>query len=178
MMKKITLLITIIVLFSLTICFIGCEEENSPKSKSKMQIAQDTAEEIMNCFIAKDENALYSILSPKIQNSSRTKEEIRIAFDFIDGEIISYDLPTDTGGGGHSIREGKIVSDNMTPRIYNVITNSGKRYTIGFQYFLIFEEDENVVGVYTMLISLMDDESPLNGAFIERIKIGGLLTDE
>jgi len=177
-MKKITLLITIIVLFSLTICFIGCEEENSPKSKSKLQIAQDTAEEIMNCFIAKDENALYSILSPKIQNSKKTKEEIRIAFDLIEGEIVSYDLPTDTGGGGRSVKDGKVVSDNMTPSVYNIMTSLDKRYEIGFQYFLIFEEDKDVEGIYTIIIDLMDEERAHIGGFLERIKIGGLLTDE
>ena len=56
----------------------------------------------------------------------------------------------------------------MTPHISNIITDTGKKYRITFQYVLIFEDDRSVEGLGDLIISLIDEkELP-----IERIGIG------
>ena len=162
-MKKVILFFAIVSLLFHTTVLTGCVRN------AKLQIARDVAQDIMDCFINKDEETLFSLLSPDAQEFHLTKEQIQEAFDFIDGEIISYDLPTDTGGGGKSIDGRRVISENMTPWIENIITNSKKMYRITFNYRLILESDKNAKGVRDIFISLIDDE---NGKFIERMAIG------
>jgi len=121
----------------------------------------------MDCFIDNDEEKLYSLFSTKSKKYYKLEEQIEAAFDFIDGEIISYELPTDTGGGGYEIENGKTIADNMTPWIY-IETDSGKIYRIVFQYFTVFVEDRNGEGLYCIIVSLLDNKKSL----IERIAIG------
>jgi len=172
-LKKIILIsVIIIVLLLLAIRFTGCEENtNYIPQKSNLQIAQEVGQEIMDAFINKDEEALYSLLSPNAKEYYMTREQIKTAFDFIDGEIISYDLPSKTGGGGESIEKGKVVSKNMTPRITNIKTDKGKTYRISFRYNFIVNGDSEEKGVRNIFISWMDKGSNVDG-FFDRIAIG------
>ncbi|MCL2109888.1 MAG: DUF5104 domain-containing protein [Oscillospiraceae bacterium] len=95
-------------------------------------------------------------------------EQIQKAFEFIDGEIISYELPTSTGGGGRVVEEGKLMSENISPQIKNIETDIGKIYRISFQYFLTFEYDEDVVGVRFIHISIINE----NNLSLESLTIG------
>ena len=164
-MKKVVLFFTIISLFFNAIGFSGCVGGDSD-----LQIARNVAQDIMDCFINKDEEALYSLLSPNAQNFHLTREQIQEAFEFIDGEIISYDLPTTTGGGGHSKENGVITAKNMTPRIRNIVTNSGDIYKICFDYRLILESDRNSEGLDDIIIRLM--ESEYGEKYLEEVVIG------
>jgi len=168
-LKKIILIFAIIiVLLFLAIKFTGCKEyinDNSPKSN--LDIARDVAQNIMDCFIDKDEEALYSILAQEAQEFEFTKKQIHEAFDFIDGEIISYELPTDTGGGGFYKRSGKVMSESIAPCIY-FKTDKEKLYSIWFQYFLIHVDDINIQGLDRISVSLLDKDE----ALVERLGIG------
>ena len=156
-MKKIIVFLSTILLFNL----VGCEN-------SKLKIAQEVAQEIMEVFVAEDIEALYSLLSHNAQNYPNIREQIREAFDFIDGEIISYELPTDTGGGGKDIKHGKVTHENITPWIENIETDSGKMYLIGFRYDLVFESDKNAEGLGNIMIDLLDERKRM----VERLGIG------
>jgi len=164
MKKALSVLAAVVLLLS------ACgEDEGSAETaqKSNLDIARDVAQDIMDCFIDKDEEKLYSLFSTKSKKYYKLEEQIEAAFDFIDGEIISYELPTDTGGGGYEIENGKTIADNMTPWIY-IETDSGKMYRIVFQYFTVFVEDRNGEGLYCIIVSLLDNKKSL----IERIAIG------
>jgi hypothetical protein len=95
-----------------------------------------------------------------------TKEQIQKAFNFIEGKIISYELPNDTGGGGKSVKHGKVMSENMTPWIH-IETDLGKTYRIVFQYFLIFENTQNE-GVCRIIVSLLDEKK----SYVKHTAIG------
>ena len=106
-MKRITSLLTAFCLLFLATGFTGCEEGKGSvsQSKSNLQIAQEVSQKIMDSLIAKDEEALFLMLKQRCQEFYLTREQISTAFDFFDGEIISYNLPTTTGGGGNLRKE-------------------------------------------------------------------------
>ena len=165
-----------VIIFLFTPKNISTEKNNTELKTSefspKLQLAREVAQDIMGCFIDEDEERLFSLLSQPAQEFHRTKEQIQEAFDLVEGEIISYELPDGTGGGGREVENGVVTADNMTPRINNVITDSGKKYTISFQYFLIFEDDRSVEGLDNIIISLLDDDNWL----VERVQIGSELS--
>ena len=163
MRKNFFSIIIVILLPILLLSFTGC--------KSKLQIARDVGQDIMNAFIAKDEDALYSLLSPNAKNSPNIREQIQEAFDFIDGEIVSYELPTDTGGGGRAMERGKVTHENITPWIDYIKTDSTeekKHYRLQFRYDLVFKDDKNSEGLSNIIVSLLDE----NRSLIERTAIG------
>jgi len=161
--KKIFFIVTALSLFFI-LGLKGCSEQNdAAETTPKFQIANEVAQEIMDCFINKDEEALYSLLSPSAREYEHTSEQIKEAFDLIDGEIISYGLPIDIG---------KTTSENMSPCIENIKTDSGEKYSIEFQYS--FAADENTgewQGVCLIFVSWIDENSNV-GDFFERIEIG------
>jgi len=164
MKKVISVLAAVVLLLS------ACGEDDGSvetAKKSNLDIAREVSQIIVDAFINKDEEMLVSTFSQQLKNYSQVKEQIQSAFDFIDGEIISYELPTDTGGGGYEIENGKTIAEDMTPWIY-IETDSGKMYRIVFQYFTVFVEDRNGEGLYCIIVSLLDDKKSL----IERIAIG------
>jgi len=170
MKKAILFLATAFISFFAT-GFSGCGEDDismETAEKSDLQIAREVSQVIIDAFINKDEEALYSILAQEMQEFELTKDQIKAALELIDGEIVSYELPTDTGGGGERTEGGKTVSKNMTPWIY-FYTDSGNIYRISFQYFLIFENsEENGTGICRMIVSLLDE----NKSLVKRVGIG------
>jgi len=162
---------TLSVLAAVVILLSGCGEDDGSvetAKKSNLDIAREVAQDIMDCFIDNDQETLYSIFSQYTKETYPINEQIQEAFCFIDGEIISYDLPTDTGGGGESVENGRITSQNMTPWIEYIKTDSGKMYRITFQYFTIFNKDKNVEGLRSIIVSLINEKESL----IERTAIG------
>ena len=91
MKKLIPVLLSVSLLFLAT-GFTGCEKD------SELQLARNVGQDIIDCFINKDGETLYSLLSPNAKNFPNVKEQIQEAFNYIDGEIISYELPVTTGG--------------------------------------------------------------------------------
>jgi hypothetical protein len=154
----------IIVICCLFLILTGCKSGQN----YELQLAREVAQEIMDAVIEKDEELLFSLLSQNQQNYHKISEQIQEAFDFIDGEIISYELPTNTLGGGKVLENGKVISENIRIDIKNVETNSGKKYHIIIQYFLIFKEDINVEGIRLIRINLIDDSSKI----VDNVTIG------
>lgn len=161
--------VSLFLVIGFTGCGKGCDANNEPEKKSNLEIARDVAQDIMDCFINKDEEELYLMLSKNAQDFYMTKGQIKSAFDFIDGEIISYKLPTDTGGGGESVEHGKVTAQDMTPWITNIKTTSGNNYRITFQYFTVVNKYvENMKGLNDIFVSILDE----NESLIKRIVIG------
>jgi len=146
-----------LIIICLSLLLSGCNSNvQTARQNSNLQIAQDVAQEIINTFIERDEEVLYSLLSQAAKDFEKTREQIQEAFDFIDGEIVSYELPNDTGGGGGSKDNGRITSRSITPRINDVLTDAGKIYRISFHYRLINENNRNLEGLDAILISSVD----------------------
>jgi len=158
-------LLALNVLLSLTSCSFNYPFTGG---SSELQLAKTIAQEIMDVIVERDEEALYLLFSTETQAFHMTREQITEAFDFIDGEIISYELPTSTGGGGKSVREGIVTAENFSPRISYVITDTGKEYRISFQYYLVLENNKNAEGLSSITISVIEG----NYGYADRVSIG------
>lgn len=86
-------------------------------------------------------------------------KEIQQAFDYIDGDIVSYE-EFDAGTDGEKVRDGEVVEKHSSPYIWGITTNTDKKYRIiisnreicrdhpeyeGFSEILILYEDSNLV---------------------------------
>jgi len=158
-MKKITIICCVIIsiIFSTSCGLI----ERKP---SNLQLAQDMGQRIIDAFIAEDEDALYAVLSEKAQNFYRTKEQIQEAFDFIEGEIISYELARHTGGGSKAIEGGVVVHESISSIIRFIKTDTGHTYQIIASYVLIDKDRDGTLGISGIILSLCDESGdPIGG---------------
>jgi len=153
-MKKLSFPAIAVVLAVLSGCFFNPrdllllrESETEATLSPDMQLAIDLSQQIMDCFINKDADTLYSLFSPDAQQFPIIKEQIDEAMNFINGNIISYELPTRPDYGGGSWEHGVQTAKSMDPEIDKVITDTGYEYRIGWQYFLILRGRPDEVGL-------------------------------
>ncbi|MCL2634699.1 MAG: DUF5104 domain-containing protein [Oscillospiraceae bacterium] len=148
-MRKIILSI-ILVISMITVT--GCVETDSAKVRAM-------SEEIMQCFINKDVETLKNMFSPAILTMhDDIDEQIQNAFDFIDGEIISYRIPT-----AHNMHKqtdgGKATLHTIQPRISNIETVEGKIYRIYYAGQLANAKNEDRVGLTGLRVDFDDGTS-------------------
>jgi len=152
--------------FSFLFSLAGCS--------SRLQLAREITQEVINAFIAEDEEALHSILARKTKDDLQTRQQIQAAFDFIEGEITSYELPDKfpafayVTGGGKTRENGEITFESMEPIIKNIETDSGGKYQIMVQYIFINEANKDSEGIRFISVRLLDEK----GGVIESSKIG------
>ena len=75
-----------------------------------------------------------------IDNYTDIDTQIDEAFDFIDGEIVSYDEPFSSASGG-------VEKKSYGAQTQNIITDKGTEYKISFEGWLTNEEEPEKVGV-------------------------------
>lgn len=150
MVKKICVAIIIIMLFSSTSC-IG-------ESFEMQEEIKDTAGKVMEYIANEDADSLFNMFSPYIKENRKdeTMNEIEKAFEYIDGEIVSYEYRGE-GGGGKSKRDGKIVLYRCYPEFGEVITDTGTEYIVSITHYHIWDEKPEWEGVGKIVIYEEDD---------------------
>ena len=144
MLKKyIIILPLVLILMLITSC------NRDPEYKSPDQIATEMQAKIMECFLNGDQERIKDMLCEKCKKSPDIDEQIKKAFKFIDGEIISYNK--DHWGSSGGAYERKDIGGHTS----EVMTNKGTEYTISYKAWLTNEEDPDLVGVY--FISIKND---------------------
>jgi len=133
--------------------FTSSPKSNEPYVNPAGTIANELSQEVIDGFIARDEEAVLSFFDFKSQKSPTIEKQIQEAFYFIDGNIISYELPQNTGWSGLG---GGIA--NYAPVIKNVITDTGKKYEIKLQYYLDAKIYERVRSSYIYVYSDKNNE--------------------
>lgn len=142
-MKKIFALITVILL-SVSL-FVGCETKPNK---------QELAEEIIRCFEEKDSDGLKSVFCEEIQNMHSLDEEIRSAFDYIDGDIIDYNI--EQGSDGKSVDDGKITKREFNIQIRNIKTTTQNEYLISFAYMSLNADNPEKIGISKLSVGTYD----------------------
>lgn len=136
MLKKICIVIISVTTLLLTGCNFDGEEYKTPS-----QQAEELQSDIIECFINKDKETLKSYYSKYvIENYTNIDTQIDEAFDFIDGEIVSYDEPFPSECGG-------MEKKSYGAQTQNIITDKGTEYKISFEGWLTNEEEPEKVGV-------------------------------
>ena len=144
-MKKVYLLI-----LSLLLILSSCGFRDRKPSPSK--VAKSHASTIIECFNTGDIETLKSLFCENIQNTHNLDKEIAEAIEFIDGKIISEGDWYGMYAGGESVREGKLVKQDVHPGMENVITDTGSIYRIVFASYLVYENDKKNVGMIYITI--------------------------
>lgn len=148
-MKRILSCIMIIVT---TVMLYGC---NDPNYKTPSEIGQMKNEIIMEALKARDKEKLKQVLAKALQNQENIDAEIDNLINFIDGNIISYDIGLALPGRGSSDEKGLIyeVYDGKTQ---NIVTDKGKRYYLHYATYYVNRNHQDYVGV--IQIKLCDTE--------------------
>ncbi len=160
-MKK--LISIFLVLTVSTLCFAGCIGVGfaTPEEKAKQQSSQ-----IIKCFENKDKDRLKSMFCKTVSDKCNLDEEIQEAFDFINGEIVSYDEPHGISGGA-SFEDGERIRQSLRGHISYIKTDTDKTYNLRFHSYLIFKANKNNVGVTNISLILQNDKVYDIGEFIE-----------
>ncbi|MBD5082314.1 MAG: DUF5104 domain-containing protein [Ruminococcaceae bacterium] len=142
-----TVMIALIVLSS------GCS--GSEEYRSPDDLAKERQSEIMECFVKKDGETLKSFFSEYInENYSDIDVQIKTAFDFLDGEIISYDEPFSSALG--NLDEKYYGGDTR-----NIITDKDTEYRIIFHSYLTNDKEPKKVGISCITIINMTEGAKL-----------------
>ena len=152
-MKKL-LLISSIIMITMAL-LTGCISSNSDYITPDQQ-ADNLTVQIFDCFLNNDSETLKNLFSLNVQESHDLDTEIQEAFDYIGGDIISYDEPDGTIQGKTRRAEEGITQMVLGGSIRNIETDTGKTYRISFTSYAINKDDEDDVGVIS--IGVIDEE--------------------
>lgn len=150
LVKKISVIIVLLFAFSLTAC-------TGNQQVDKKEIG-NTVEQMMGYIIDENKTELFGFFSTDIRENRKeeTLNEMDKAFDFINGNIVSYDY-AGIGGGEENKNDGKIYYFNCYPEFRNVTTDTGYKYTIEFTYHYIWSEKPERQGICKIEIINNDD---------------------
>lgn len=146
-MKKNILLVILLIMTTLVSC-----GENDYKTPDES--ANEMINNIVYCFKSKDKETLKTYFSTQMQNHSNLDYEIEIAFEFIDGEIVSVGKPDASCIGPMSDKAyGAIIRD--------ITTDKGIVYKIDFNGKYRCDDDKSREGVEGIRLINMTDDSKL-----------------
>jgi len=140
MKKVITIVIIIIVSTIITAC------ANDPNYKTPDERSKQQQINVVECFKNKDAEKFKKMFCPKIISKGNIDNEIQEAFNFIDGDIVSYDEPRGRIGG-KTIQYGRTTECEFRGKIVNIKTDTGHLYHITFTSYDIFNDDADKVGI-------------------------------
>lgn len=155
--------ITLIVILSLIGCSFIYEDEDY---QTPEEYATEQSEYIIECVVNKDKEGLKAVFSKHISETHDLDKEIDEFFEFIDGEIASYDEPEGRECGG-IIYYGECRERELNGWTENIMTDTGKKYRISFMMYQICKSNPDYVGVE--LITITDKTDTKDG---ERRYIG------
>jgi len=145
-MKKYLLIFFLILIFFIPSC--NFKEDGAEALKI-------TADEVIRCFDEDDISALKLLFSKYTLNEALDIEtQITNAFSCYDGKSESYSFHY-LGFDGETIN-GEWEDKHSTVRIKNIKTTSEKTYIISYVEYLVYHDDEEMVGIIGM--SLRDEE--------------------
>lgn len=157
-MKKLNVLIVscVMVMALLSACGSGrldiLYSDMANMEKSNLEITND----VLGCFSENDAEGLKVLLCAKTQGLTDIDEQILTAFDFFEGEVISFDDYL-LGYESESTENGKTTFLERSWNIKDIITNEGAAYNIFINVYSICKDDKNREGISQITITRSDD---------------------
>lgn len=111
--------------------------------------------EIIRCFNEKDSEDLKSLFCTNTQNYYNIDREILTTFSFYNGISESYSVKN-ASRMGDGYKDGKMYVEHFSPKITNIVTDTGNIYSIGFTAYSVYDYDPGWVGIG--VIALYDSE--------------------
>ncbi len=140
-MKKVVLLVMGIMIF---LVLTGETKQNGYLSADEK--AQKQSRKIIEAVEKGDKKAIKKMCSEEFKSIENFDEQLDEFFEFIDGEIMSYDEPEGIYRGRKSSENG-ITEENLKGEIDNIKTDEGKTYRISFFSDSINKEYPECVGI-------------------------------
>ena len=168
-MGKINKRIIILTLsFLIAVLFTSCSEERVSTAFEKLldgainvleflnsddETEKTNAELVLQYIQEKNTDAIYDMLCKRLKKQPDISERIEETFDFIEGDVVSYETGYASGGMA-STRTGKYRKAeyrNCNP----IETTSGNTYQLVISYYDQNDFDRDLVGIYG--ITLIDN---------------------
>lgn len=146
--KKIMVLI-----ISLLLCITSCSGKSEIINSG---YSEKVSENIIECFNNKDVDGLIQMISPYVLETREVEEQIKNAYEVIEGTITSYEVLS--FGYDGSIRDGKWVIKNEQVKIHKVITDNGEEYIIDYSEYITNKDDKSKEGIYLIILRDKDNE--------------------
>ena len=118
--------------------------------------AEKVSEELICCINEKDVDGIEQLFNLYFQNEEKLRDDIEDFLDYIDGEIVDYNINF-RGEVGSWIEDGKWVEQEVQTNLENIITDTGTKYFIVFREYMIYKKDETKEGV--CLLTLRDENN-------------------
>ena len=157
-------ILSYIMFLIVTVTLCGCGDSNY---KTPSEIGQMKNKTIMEALKAKDKEKLKNVLAKAMQNQENIDEEIDNLMNFIDGNIVSYDI------GGVSSPRGRSDEDGWVYRVYdgeteNIVTDTGKKYELKYYMYYVNRNHKDYEGVtqvelYDTEIFTQENDYPASG---------------
>lgn len=109
------------------------------------------AELVLQYIQEKNTDAIYDMLCKRLKKQSGIREQIEDTFDFIEGDVVSYETGYASGGMA-TTRTGKYrmsKSDDCNP----IETTSGNTYQLVITYYDRNDFERDLVGIYRITLS-------------------------
>ncbi|MCM1525045.1 MAG: DUF5104 domain-containing protein, partial [Ruminococcus sp.] len=116
----------------------------------------ECALKVIDCFINKDSETLKELFCSKVKNKVDFDEQIDEAFEFVKGNIISYDDHI-TSSSSVDYDEGKLVKRHYGPSIKNIKTDAKRTYKLYINLYTVYDKDEEQVGITSLTIYENED---------------------
>ena len=148
--------------------FSGCSVYDSMRNRSEFSQKNKEIENIIiDCINGELEPAeLSSLFCRRVSDKHDIEQEISGAIEFVDGNLIADGIRWSNSGGQESVNDGKTdLYESWIHTLDPIKTDTGKDYDISFSMCHIDLENEDLVGLSYINISLDDSD--------ESFKIGG-----
>lgn len=144
MLKKVCSYVFILfILMSFAGCSGSGEEYLTPD-----EIAMQQSNDIMAALANNDKAVFKEFLCSGLQEEhSNLDSEIDGLFNFIDGDIISYDVDFPAARGGYIDDLEGWVEEKITTRILDIKTSNGESYEIYYSFYTKYKEHPEKLGI-------------------------------
>lgn len=146
--RLINILLCLILILNISGC--GCVVpflKSDPNYKTPDQQTKEYSDNLMKILTERDEVAFKELLSKDIIDTHENiDDEIHMLFNFIKGDILSYDPPR--GGAISKTSEyGEYTKKVANCNLENITTSDGKKYHIAFNYGMIYKDHPEYLGI-------------------------------
>ena len=141
----------LLVLLFLVVSITGCSVR---MDNSVTKIADDKANEIIECFNNRDTDGIKELFCDDVRNTVEIDKQIDSFFNDYHGNISNSKV--ELGHSSEVLNEGKITEKYVSAYIY-IETYNDEKYTIYFAYYHILEKKPSMEGIYR--ISITDESS-------------------
>ena len=152
------LLIIFMVFITLSTSSCGGSVDSLWINANQSNLFTKDCEKIAEAFIAKDKDALLELFCENSKMNSEIDSQIDEAFNYIDGNIVSYGSCGSTGSSASS-RDGKVERLASGIVINDIQTDTNEYYYIHATDALIYDENEDYVGITTLKIYHVKDDT-------------------